>query len=236
MTTFSQLVDKITLETRRPDLRADVATYVNQTLRELHFEPTRGNVIMFRDNLFEDILYADTEQGFAWDIPAPGLFQAIAGVRYDSAVDQDGNPCWAQQVDSPSRVMNTIRHWFYRVGGRVFFKGYGGLNALISLSWYQYVPSLKYYESAVRPATLDELGVATYLPAYDVDAATRLNALDLTTNWLLRRWDTVIEEGVRAKIYKRITDTERARTCYSMYQTLRQGLFTAETADVTGSW
>jgi hypothetical protein len=49
------------------------------------------------------------------------------------------------------------------------------------------------------------------------------------------RWSDVISEGVRAKLFKRVSDTERARNCYSLYGQLRQGLMTSEVADVGGS-
>ncbi len=50
------------------------------------------------------------------------------------------------------------------------------------------------------------------------------------------RWSMVVEEGLRAKIYKRISDTERARTAYSLYAQQRQGLITSERADNGGAW
>lgn len=236
MTTFSQLVDKMTLETKRLDLRGEIATYLNQTLRELHMEPTKGNVIHYRDNLKEDIQIATTEEGFYWDVPNPAVFQGIVGCRYDSVLDQNGNSVWATEMMSPNRGMADRPYWFYRSGQRVFFKGYGGVMGIISLAWYEYPRSLKWHDALSRAASYDDEAGWTYAAEYDVDDTTRQIAQALVSNWLLLRWPTVIEEGLRAKVYKRLSDTERARTSYSMYQTLRQGLYTGEIADVSGSW
>jgi len=236
MTTFSQIVDSLVLETKRPDLRQEICSYLNQTVREVHTHPERGGIQVFKDNLKEDILGADTEQGFAWDIPNVALFQCMAAVRYDSVFDQDGYPVWAKELNQPSRVMNTERHWFYRSGTRVFFRNYGGRLALLSPSWYEYPPSLAYYASADRPVVYDLAGVPTYKAEYDTDASVRADANRLCTNWILLRHTALIEEGLRAKVYKRTADTERARTSYSMYQAMRLGFVSGETADVGGSW
>lgn len=48
------------------------------------------------------------------------------------------------------------------------------------------------------------------------------------------RWQEVIEEGLRAKIYKRVGDDQRARTSYSLYQSLRKGLVMAESVNNPG--
>ena len=84
MTTFSQLVDEVAFETKRPDLLAEIATYLNQTIREVHFEPSRGNVAFYSNNRREFQNVATTETGQIWDIPNPSAFQAIEAVRYPS--------------------------------------------------------------------------------------------------------------------------------------------------------
>lgn len=236
MTTFSQLSDSLVLELKRPDLAAEIRTYLNQTIRELHMEPNRGGILCFKDNLKEDLLVADVDTNFAWDIPNVSVFQTIAGARYDSIIDQDGNPRWAKELHSPSRVMSSEDYWFYRSGSRVFFRGYGGNLAIISLSWYEYPPALAYYDVANRPVQYSLAGVPTYHADYDDNDITKANADLLSTNWILRRWHTLVEEGVRAKVYKRTGDLDRARTSYSMYQSLRAGFISGETVDAGGSW
>ena len=55
-------------------------------------------------------------------------------------------------------------------------------------------------------------------------------ALAKVSNWILNRWEDTVAEGLRAKVYKRTSDTERARTCYSMFQSMRSGMWTSENA------
>lgn len=234
MTTFSELVDKMVAETKRPDMRVEIATYLNQTLRELHFEPQRGNAVFYKDNYKEDRIVSAVSSGFSWAIPSPQNFQAPAAARYDS-VYSDGAQVWAKEM-RPGPAMAREPYSFYRAGGAFYFNNYGGVNASISWSWYEYVAALKYYAVGFRPATYDIESGWDYLTAYDVDDTTRANAESLVSNWLLIRWSTVIEEGLRAKVYKRVADETRARTSYSLYSTLRQGLYTSETSDVGGPW
>jgi hypothetical protein len=232
MTTFSQIIDKLVKETGRPDLLVDITSYCNQTLRELHFEPTRGNAAYYKDNLKEIKLTA-TSEVLSWTIPKVSVYQGIAAVRYDCVFDVDRKPIWAEEM-APGYAMNSKKYYYYRAGTNVSFSGFGGVNATISLSWFEYVPNLKYYAVADRPATYDDVDGWTYKNTYDVDDTTRQNAQDLCTNWLLLRWSSVIEEGLRAKVYKRVSDDSRAKTSYSMYTTLRQGLYSAEVAVLGG--
>ena len=132
------------------------------------------------------------------------------------------------------RVGDTQEFAYQKVGDRVIFRGYGGTNGVISISYYQYPKALKYYALALRPASWDEESGYTYLDTYDVDDTTRDNARALTTNWLLERWDMVLSEGLRAKVYKRLGDENRARLCYSSYMQLRTGLINSELIDLGG--
>src|SRR3546814_6462953 len=62
MTTFSQLVDTIMSESRRPDLQTEIATYINQTVRELHFDSEQNKILYFNDNMREVQLTATSER------------------------------------------------------------------------------------------------------------------------------------------------------------------------------
>lgn len=230
MTTFSQLVDKLVSETKRPDLVSDIATYLNQTIREVHFTPDRGASLLYMDNFRESQLTANVETGFTWDLPNPGTFQKMQVVGYPSVYDRLGNDVYAEEV-VPGRHLAEKTNYFYRVGQTFVFSGYGGVDSLVNVGWFEFPRSLKYYTPATRPAEYDvELGW-TYPPEVntpELEAA----AQTLTSNWLLMRWEEVLAEGLRAKVYKRTSDTERARTCYSLYGSLRQGLWTSETMQV----
>lgn len=229
MTTLSQLADDIVRETRRPDLLADICDYINQTIRELHTEPEKSNVVFFGENLRESQLAANAETGFSWTIPIPALFQKMQTVRYDSIHSREG---YVYSVETqPGRSMNTLRHFHYRAGPTIFFSGYGGLNAVISLAWYEFPRRLKYFQIADRPAVWDQDGLEfIYASAFDSSDELRLDARNFVSNWLLLRWRDVIAEGVKAKVYKRVSDDSRSRTSYSLYNQLRNGLITSEAA------
>lgn len=229
MTTFSQLVDSIVSETKRPDLVSEIVSYLNQTIREVHFTPDRGAALFYNENFREALLTSNVESGFTWDVPNPGTFQKMVLVKYPSVFLRNGDDVYASET-TPGRHLRDLDHFFYRVGGTFVFSGYGGLNAQLMLGWYEYPPSLKYKTLAQRAAEYDvELGWTYHADVNtpELQEAARL----LSTNWLLMRWSDVIAEGVRAKVYKRLSDTERARTCYSLYGSLRQGLWTSETAE-----
>lgn len=226
MTTFSQLVDEMILEVKRPDMTREIAAYLNQAIREVHFEPQTGNSIQFKDNLTEIQLTANVAEGFTWDLPNPSGFHGIALVRYDN-VWVDDSQAYPPEM-TPGRGLANLTRYYYRGGQRFAFAGYGGLNAKISIAWWDYPRALKYKVVADRPAQWDDETGWSYAPAYDVDDDTREAARILVSNWLLIRWKTVLEEALRAKVYKRLERTEIARTSYSMYTSLRQGLVTAE--------
>jgi hypothetical protein len=232
MFTFSQMVDEIVSEVKRPDLTSEIARYVNQTIRECHFSTDRQAAVFFRDNFNELLLTADVEDGFSWAMPNPTTFQKMAGVKYPGRYDMSGNPQWATET-TPGRHLNGMTNYFYQVGQEFVFSGYGGVDAYIALGYFAFPASLKYYTEANRPAEYDPVDGWTYhasvITPEDQEAA-RL----VVTNWLLMRWSDVVSEGVRAKLFKRVSDTERARNCYSLYGQLRQGLITSEVADVGG--
>lgn len=233
MTTFSQLVDKMILETKRPDLVLDIQSYVNQTLRELHFHPETNGSILYGDNMIELSLVADSETGFAWTIPQPTRFQAMQAVRYDDIFDPENNPIYVQQR-IPGRAIAGLDRFYYRAGGYFTFAGYGGIGASISLAYFEFVPAHKYKTPALREAQFDIETGWTYLDA--VTDEEKAIAEALVTNWLLLRWESVVEEGVKAKVYKRVGDEIRGRTSYSLYNQLRKGLYTSEVATPDGSY
>lgn len=236
MTTFSQFVDEMVGETKRFDLAQEIQAYVNQTVREVHFRSDTGSVLYFRENLQELQLTATSDESFGWDIPNPAIFQGIVGVLYADQYDCN-NPStrgvWADEV-TPGRNMQQKKFSFYRSGSGYAFSGYGHTGSRIKLAYYQYPPRLKYYTVANRPASWDDAAGWTYHADYDTDDETKATARALVTNWLLLRWHDVMSEGVRAKIYKRVSDEIRGRTAYSLYSTLRQGLWTSEIADLGG--
>lgn len=235
MTTFSQLVDDLVVETRRPDLRSEIATYLNQTIREVHFEPSRGNVVFYGANRLETQIIASSENGEIWDIPNPATFQGIETVRFAS--NYLGRMEYAREVNPGPGIASTPFYW-YRSGPSVVFggtQGYGGVGGIIQMSWFEYPRALKYKLAAEREASYDiELGW-TYHPDYEGTPELMALAESRVSNWLLLRWADVLREGLRAKIYKRLSDDVRQRTSYSLYMQLRQGLYTSEIAELSGA-
>jgi hypothetical protein len=238
VTTFSQLVDEMVIETRRPDLRSEIATYLNQTIREVHFEPGRGNVVHYGANRKEDQISATAEVGQIWDIPNPATFQGLEAVAYPTAVY--GRLQFAKEI-RPGPSTLSVPFFFYRTGPSFVFggtEGYGGIGGLINISWFEYPSALKYKASGSREAEYDIETGWTYFTVNTVDysSTTELQATaqERVTNWLLMRWADVLREGLRAKIYKRTSDQLRAQTSYSLYSQLRQGLFTSEVAELQG--
>jgi hypothetical protein len=234
MTTFSQLVDEVAAETKRPDLLAEIAVYLNQTIREVHFEPSRGNVAFYANNRREIQLVASSESGHIWDIPNPSAFQAIEAVRYPS--HYLGRLEFAKEIAPGPRAVS-VPFYYYRSGPSFVFggaEGYGGVGGLIQISYYEYPRALKYKPMALREAMYDVDDGFTYADAYNGSAELRAQARERVSNWLLERWSDVLREGLRAKIYKRLSDETRQRTSYSLYSQLRQGLYTSEVAEISG--
>jgi len=232
MFTHSQLVDDIVSETKRPDLVSEISRYVNQTVRECHFSTDRQAATFYRDNFKEVLLTANVESGFTWSIPNPTTFQKMAGVKYPALYDSCGDVVWAKET-TPGRHLNDLVHYFYQVGQTYAFSGYGGVGAAIAVGYFAFPTSLLYKTAENRAAEYNPETGWTYHSSIVTDEDKEAARL-ISTNWLLQRWSDVVSEGVRAKVYKRVSDTERARNSYSLYGQLRQGLLTSEVANVGG--
>lgn len=222
MGTFSQIIDKVVAETKRADMLSMIADWGNQSIREQFFDPQSESYILYPDAMVEDQLIIGNDIPFAWEIPDRTVFQAPGAARYDG-VWASGEPVWADIV-RPGRIMDQKSHFAYRSGNYVFFHGCGALGSTISFCWYEYCRELKYYPEASRPATWDVDTGWTYHADFDVDEVTRAEARRRVTNWILQGYGRTIQEGIKAKLYKRNSDEERARLAYSLYQSGRKNL------------
>lgn len=242
MTTFSQLVDLIVAETKRPDMVTDFATFLNQSIRELHFEPSRGNAVFYEDNYIETQVRVDThDEVFSWPIPNPEIFQNVAAVRFDNVYSNQYDinsrsyrPVYALRL-SPTSRMDDELYVYQRARNQLLFRGFGGFNSAISIAYFEFPRSLKYHPSGSRQAIFDFETGWTYAAGITTPEQQQA-AQDSVTNWLIMRWHTVLEEALRAKVYKRLSDETRSRQSYSLYTQLRQGLFTSEVADLGGPY
>jgi hypothetical protein len=228
MTTFSQLVDDVMAETMRPDMLVSIASYVNETIRELHMDKATGSSIRFKANLLEVELTTTVDDGHQWEIPVPQVFQGVEAVFYP------GLGKYARER-SPSTLYVLSegvdgKYQWYRSGANLVLMGYGGSGQLADIAWYQFPRKLVYYDTSERPMTWDdESQTVTYLTSYDVDDTTRATAQDKTTNWLLSRWESLVMQGARAKIYARLNATDRAKLAYSLFENGKPLLMSSET-------
>lgn len=234
MTTFSQMVDSMVLELRRPDLRTEMTRYLNQSLRECFFHPENNRVVLLRSAYQEARLVVDSDLAFSWVSPNPSNWAALGAARYDS-VWRDNRPVYAKMLNPGARFEEEPYVVQNLGAGRLVFKGHGGVGATISLSYYEFTRAHKYYPVETRPAQFDlDLGWS-YLPEWDTDDSSRLLARLMVTNWLLMGWPSVLEEGLRAKIYKRLSEDTRQRTSYALWMQQRMGIISTEEAELMGT-
>jgi hypothetical protein len=226
MFTFSQLVDEICQEVRRPDLTSEIARYLNQTIRECHSDTQTNSDSFFKENAKELQITQLTDSAVVWDVPNPTRFQQLAAVCYPDVFDSSGNPVWATQT-TPGRHLNQLERYFYRIGSSFVFAGNGGRNSHINLFWYEYPASLHYFPPSCRPANYRD-GYGFEYGVNWICEEDQEDARILTTNWMILRWNQVLAEGVRAKVYKRTSDDSRARMCYSLFMQGKQHMWTAE--------
>ncbi len=228
MTTLSQVIDEIVEETGHQELRLAIPSWLHQTLRELHFND--ATPMKYPDNLFEDYVTADSDEGYLYPLVAPQQFQVMESVYYETRGIYAPPRSPAASMAFLEQINGDVYH--YRTGGYIALSGYGGTGATVKIAYYLIPPRLQDFKNAsLRPAQWDEENqVWVYLPAYDVDATTRADALTKTTNWLLLRHKEVIMEGVRAKLYKRLNDPDRAKIAFSAYNSMK-GIVFSEAAN-----
>jgi hypothetical protein len=225
MTTFSRLVDDIVTELKRPDMRASIASYTNQTLREMHFRPNLNVPVLFDANRYEAELAITTELTWLWPIPSMTRFQdveAIFHVDYGIYLERK-NPRIAL---SPSFEPHASLYW-YRSGNSITIHGVGvGQTAL--LSYHQFPRTLAYKPETGAGARLIHFDPDTDSYLLDDNTVPTEEQLELETNWLLQRWGDTVKEGVRAKTWKRLGDMERTRIAYSAFESMRTSVWNTE--------
>lgn len=226
MTTLSQIIDDLIAETMRPDMKRQMVGFANQTIRELHFEKNSGMAIGFKSNLVETYLTADNDDGFGYDIPRPQLFQRVEAVWFDSIgrYVRESNPASSMLSDLDSRFS------WYRSGHRLVFNGYGGVGSGIRLAYFEYPRRLEFYDQASRPVKWDTTeDIFVYKVEYDGTPELREKALWLSTNWLIYRWQDYVMQGVKAKVYARLQQMDRARLAYAAFKEMVPHIISAET-------
>lgn len=231
MSTFSQIVDEMVAEHIRPDLRASIVAYTNQTIRELHGRRNDGSPILFTGNRVEELWAVDATPAL-WPIPSVARFQRLETAfmveRGQYAFERSLSRVYEESQNADTR------YYWYRSGAFVAFgdrMGSLSTDDSIKLSYFMFPPLLKYYAEGSRPATFDvETEEFTYHADYDVSDETRAEAEAKSTNWILLRWgEAVVKQGIRSKIYSRMGEIERGRLAYSHFESMREQMLTSET-------
>lgn len=220
MTTFSQLVDRILVEVVRPDLLATAAAYLNQTIREAHSDAETNFPVLFDDNRLETriaVTSVDVETGaFVWALPDIVRLQRIEEVFYNS-IKRSVYQRSLKGLRTPNLNDPMDQYYWYRVGNSIAFSKPGVSGSFIDIAYHLFPRSLVYYKAAERKVIFDD---ENQIFMYDPTVTDPEAAMAKASNWLLSRHTEMLAEGVRAKIYKRLADTERARLCYSQYRSM----------------
>jgi len=225
MTTFSQLVDDIVMELLRPDMKATIVSYTNQTIRDVHFRPAVNAPVLYDANRYEDELAITTEGTYLWSIPSNTRFQDVEAIFInDIGIYLDRrNPRIALKE---SFEPHADKYW-YRSGPTIAMHGVAsGWTGKIS---YHMFPRILAY----KPKTGTDARTIRFDPNADEyvligGGAPTESQLELETNWVLQRWGDTIKEGVRAKTWKRLGEMERTRLAYSAFESMRTSIWNSE--------
>lgn len=235
MTTFSQLVDRIAEEMTRPDMVDKLPGYLNQTIREL-FVHARTNLPCFFDDARQEAeieidTLSDKTESYIWPLPFPARFQALESVFYDSASR------YVRRADPRTALMHNDfdvsngRYW-YRIGGNIVFSNPGRIGQKIRVSWFEYPRALAYQKPADRDIVYDRAGDIYLVKAGTPDP---LAAEAAATNWVLKKHEELMAEGLRAKAWKR-ADDNRQRVYYAQYEASRLAIQESETANMVAEF
>lgn len=224
MTTFSQLVDEVSTELLRPDMRTAIAAYVNQTVRELHFRPNGAAPILYDANRYEDDLAITTDQTWLWTIPSVTRFQDVEAIYLDDVgrYVPKKNP----RISLEPSFQPFADLYYYRGGNTIAVAGVAN-GWTGKISYFLFPQTLVYQAASARVVSYDAESDSYKLADNSAPSDAQLNA---ATNWMLQRWDTVIRESVRSKTWKRLGDSDRARMSFSSYEAMRLGLWQSEPA------
>lgn len=224
--TMSAAVDAAIQRSGRPDRRADIISYLRQTLREIQ------SLAYFERDLIEDQLTANADP-YTWDVP--NGFRMMRTVEYPGLFDPQGHTVYPRYMP-PGRHLRGHDVYYYRSGDYYVFAGHGassGSTTSINIAYYRYALPLAYYATvADRPARYFlETESWTYATASTDDE--KETARNQVTNWLLFHWYDTVIEGALAKVFKAIGD-ERAVSTFALYKSLQNTLLQGESKAAMG--
>lgn len=224
MTTFSQLVDDIAAESRRPDRLSVIADRLNATIQECHWDDQRRTVLYDR-NMVEDEIEITDATAHQWLIPQN--FMRMQTAWYPTVYDWDNNIVHPKFL-RPGIAMRSENWYYYLSGDRYIFKNPGSVGESIGVAYFIFLPKLAYYAAAARPATYAIGSGWTYHEDYDADDDERETARGLVSNWMLLNYSETLRQGTLAKLWAGLGDQTRGSAAFSQYERLRTGLFTTE--------
>lgn len=216
---FSEAVDEVVRQSGRPARRAEIATFVNATIRECN------SLAYFLRQMIEDQL-TTTAAPYVWTRSTK--FHQFRTVEYPAQVGKLVNSIWPKLL-LPGKHLEDQVHYYYFSGSNIVFAGLE-VGGLINVAYFEYFKRLKdYVIVADRPAVWNfETETFTYHATYDVDDITRANARDLTSSWLLEYWNHLVVEGAKAKIYLTTKDIDRSRPSFALYKGYQEDLLKME--------
>jgi hypothetical protein len=226
MSTFSQLIDEVASELRRPDLVPAIAAYLNQSIREMHFKSGGTGVqhpAFYAANRFEAQVVIPSDGTYTWPIPNSTTFQTLEAA-YVPDVSGYWEPKTPRSINRES-LSSFAERRFYR-SGPVFVFTNMVTGYTLNLSWFEYPRRLFYQPVSERIVIYNPETDGFELVAGGIPTEEQLL---LVTNWLLERWsDSALKEGIRAKVWKRLGDDTRAKMAFSAFGAARQMVFLSE--------
>lgn len=222
MRTFSQIIDEMIDELKRPDMRATLVSYLNTTVRELHKRSSGGIAVHYGENRVETT-YEITETPIVWEIPSPQQFQDLETIYVPTRgvyLTKSKPGVALRPSDNP-----LDRFYYYRTGPAFALAGLE-VGESVNISYFAYPPRLEYAAVADRVCWYDP-SVESYVVA-DSWAGTDAEAKAKVTNWLLERYGDELREGVRVKIYRRLNNPEQASQSHLTFEAAKMAIQLAE--------
>lgn len=213
---FSELVDAVVDRIKRPSQKADIANYINSTIREC-------NTLRYFDLTMIEAQTTATASPHILNNPAH--LRTMLTINYNNLV-------FPRHI-KPGRKQLETDYYYYAATTYYVLAGCNQGDT-INYAYYKNPPPLKYYTDDAgdkRPAVYD-YPTATW-QYWDSDTEALVSTLgddaldeaarDSVGNWLLQEWRHVIEEGAVSK-YFNIKEDPRGPKTYALYKSLQSDI------------
>lgn len=228
MSTFSALIDEMIRERQRPDMLSALVSYANQVIRQIHSKPGSASQIQFDANRYESELVLTDEAPFIWPLPTINFQSLEAMWNRDACVYHTLRRPAVSREQSATPFSD---YYWYR-SANVIAIGGAIAGQTIDISFFAYPRRLQ-YKPAEQRAVVYNAQADQYVLAVGGGIPSQAQ-LDEETNWILQRWPSVVEQGVRNALFANVGDVERGRVAFSIYENLRNQLWLEEPNTVAG--